>query len=57
MESITSLRDLKAEASTAVGRGPHRGASKRDRRPKAGERDDGLDVDTFEHVDGEPEDS
>jgi hypothetical protein len=61
MESISSLnrvpttaRDLKPEASAALGREPHgEAARKRKRRQKTNEPDDEFEVDTFEHAEGE----
>ena len=64
MESISSLnrvpanpRDLKAEANAAPGRDPQgEAARKRNRRHKANEPHDEFEIDTFEHIDGEPRD-
>lgn len=64
MESISSLnrapataQGLKPEGSAAPGRDPQgEAARKRNRRHKANEPDDEFEIDTFEHVDGEPQD-
>lgn len=64
MESISSLNripakpyDLKAEGNAALGRDPQgEAARKRNRRHKPNEPHDEFEIDTFEHVDGEPRD-
>jgi hypothetical protein len=64
MDSISSLnrlpattRDLKAEASAALDRDPHRQAArKRNRRHKENEPDDEFEIDTFEHAGDTPRD-
>jgi len=64
MDSIFSLnrvaatpRDLKAEASATLGRDPQgEAARKRNRRRQSNQADDEFEVDTFEHVEGEPQD-
>jgi hypothetical protein len=63
MEPISSLnhvptlpRDRKPEAGAKLGRDPQgEAARKRNRRHKPDDPDDEFEIDTFEHMDGEPQ--